>query len=119
MHRIRKITFLTSLFLSLARGWASVPKIYPRVITPNGDGINDRIFFIIDNPTDAPVEGEIFDISYQTVSGVFPITLDQLGKTVLYWDGTHSGGSYVPAGIYLYRLELPDGVFTGSVVVAK
>src|SRR5262249_29263840 len=42
--------------LSLDKG-----NVYPRVITPNGDGLNDRVYFVFENPNGSSVNGEILD----------------------------------------------------------
>jgi len=38
-------------------------RIYPRIITPNGDGWNDKVIFQFDNPQLSPMSGKVFDIS--------------------------------------------------------
>lgn len=89
----------------------------PHIFTPNGDGKNDRVFFVFDNPNNVDVEGKVFDINGGMVAsslkpGPFP-------GISLMWDGIDGSGHRVPAGVYLYQLRAEDRVFTGTVVVAR
>lgn len=93
--------------------------VYPRLFTPNGDGLNDRVFFIIENPNNVTVEGEIVDIEGRTVA---TLTAPQSGPgigTTLSWDGKDSAGTVVPGGVYIYRIKGEGKTFTGTVGVAR
>lgn len=113
------LIFLASVILVAGPVSGGSVDVYPRVITPNGDGINDRIFFVVDNPTDVALEGQIYDVNSKTVSKLFISSIYKFGATILYWDGTHSGGSFVPGGLYIYRIKAPKKDFTGTLVVVK
>jgi flagellar hook assembly protein FlgD len=78
-----------------------------RIITPNGDGINDFVFF--DNlPADVSIQ--IYDLSGRRVR-----TLQGIG----YWDGRADGGEFVPNGAYLYQYRANLQDVTGAVGVAR
>lgn len=100
--------------LSLDRG-----NVYPRLITPNGDGLNDRVFFILENPNDAAVRGEILDPDGRSVATLpDPSATSGIGTT-LVWDGRDDHGNVVPGGVYIYKIEGEGNSFTGTVGVAR
>ncbi len=80
--------------------------LIPNIITPNGDGLNDRFFI------QAPLEGESFDqISlsifnrhgekvYQNSS--FQLSNDRTNG----WNGVNTNGQALPNGVYFYTLKL-------------
>lgn len=92
--------------------------VYPSLFTPNGDGYNDRVYFVLENPNGASVEGKIFEPSGRYVATLSP--LSSMGTaTTLVWSGMDSGGSVVPSGLYVYRINGENKVLTGTVAVAR
>jgi hypothetical protein len=93
--------------------------VFPRVITPNGDGINYVVFFLFRNETDAPVKGTIYDLKSAKVVDL------QIGSfytgihTLLVWDGRDESGAVVGSGIYIYKVDVGDNHFTGTVAVLR
>lgn len=85
-----------------------------RLITPNGDGKNDTMVFIFDNPQDKPVKGRIYDLRGALVASMGPGPV----QNSLLWDA-RSGGQVVPGGVYIYQLEADGTVYNGTVVVVK
>lgn len=86
-----------------------------RVITPNGDGLNDVAIFTYDpGPRSAAASGRIFDLQGAGVSSMVP----GLVPNTLTWDGRING---VPAasGVYVYRITGDGKTFTGTIVVAR
>ena len=90
--------------------------VYPRIITPNGDGANDKVGFYFDNPDMLPVDGQIFDLSGAKVASLQP---GRDPNSSLLWNGKDSSGRTVPGGIYLYQVESQGKQATGTVVVAR
>jgi len=88
---------------------------YPRVITPDGDGVNDRAFFFFET-TDASVEGKIYDLNSAFVAGMKPGPVQDAS---LIWDGKDSSGRVVPMGVYLYKVSIGKESVTGTLVVAR
>lgn len=88
---------------------------YPRVITPNGDGINDRVFFFFE-ATDAPKDGKIYDLNGAFVGSLKP---GPVQDSSLVWDGKDDRGNAAPMGVYLYKVSIGDKNATGTVVVAR
>jgi gliding motility-associated-like protein len=77
-----------------------------RIITPNGDGINDTASF-------SGVDGDIhiFDIRgrrVKTISSANPL-----------WDGTDDSGRIVESGVYLYQYKSQGERVSGVIGVAK
>jgi hypothetical protein len=107
-------TFEAATELSLDRS-----SVFPRIFSPNGDGINDRVFFLIDNPRLVPVQGRIIDLSGGDVSDLRPAGAGAPSADALAWDGRDRAGQIVPAGVYLYEVKGDGKAITGSVVVAK
>lgn len=84
-----------------------------RFITPNGDGLNDKVVFTFDNPRDSRVTGRIFDVRGRLVT-----TFERTNQFTAEWDGK-ANGTPVEPGIYLYRLEGDSIVATGTLVVMQ
>ena len=85
-----------------------------RVLTPNGDGLNDNVVFTFDNPRDSNVSGEIFDIHGAKVAD---LTQGPMVNTLL-WDGK-AEGTPVPSGVYIYQLRSENRIFNGTLVVVR
>ncbi|MBU2574136.1 MAG: hypothetical protein KKH28_08690, partial [Elusimicrobia bacterium] len=88
---------------------------YPRTITPNGDGVNDRVFFFFE-ATDARKEGRVYDLTGAFVGSMKP---GPVQNSSLVWDGKDDRGNVVSRGIYLYKVSLGEKSVTGTVVVAR
>jgi gliding motility-associated-like protein len=111
-YQIRGVAGATSL--SLSQG-----NVYPRLFTPNGDGLNDRVYFVMENPKNASVSGEIMDRDGRHVR-TLPPAANQTGiGTTLTWDGKDDSGNVVPGGAYLYKITGEGKSFTGTVGVAR
>jgi gliding motility-associated-like protein len=115
MLKIKKTLYLF-LLLMLTLAWNSFAiQVYPRIFSPTGDGANDRVIFHVDdNQGMLPLHGEIFDMVGDKVVDLIPGPVEDS----LMWDGKR-GGSPVPSGIYIYRVELGSKSMTGTVVVAQ
>ncbi len=90
--------------------------VFPRIVTPNNDLANDKIFFRFDTDlTGVPLETSVFDIHGAKVAGL------ELDNNSLYltWDGKDIDGRNLSAGIYIYSIKIGKNLATGTVVVAK
>jgi hypothetical protein len=86
-----------------------------RVITPNGDGLNDVVIFTYDpGLANARAEGRIYDVQGRHVADMTP----GLVPNTLTWDGRMNGRP-ASGGVYVYRITGDGKTFTGTVVVAK
>lgn len=86
-----------------------------RVITPNGDGLNDVVIFTYDpGAGNAAVTGRIFDVNGAFVADMVP----GLVPNTLTWDGRMNGRA-AASGVYVYRVTGDGKTFTGTVVVAR
>ena len=88
---------------------------YPRVITPNGDGVNDRAFFFFET-TDAAANGKIYDLNSAFITSLKPGPVQDAS---LVWDGKDDRGRVVPMGVYLYKVTVGNESVTGTIVVAR
>ncbi|MBI4676477.1 MAG: gliding motility-associated C-terminal domain-containing protein [Elusimicrobia bacterium] len=86
-----------------------------KVITPNGDGLNDTVVFVFDNPKDSGFSGKVFDAKGAYVSEMRP---GPLSRNSLMWDGKSNGGA-VSRGVYIYQIKAEDKVHNGTVVVIR
>jgi hypothetical protein len=111
-YQLRAQAATTSL--SLSQG-----NVYPRLFTPNGDGLNDRVYFVLENPQNSSVEGEILDKAGRHVRALPPAALQTGIGTTLTWDGKDDHGVVVPGGAYIYKITGEGKTFTGSVGVAR
>ena len=85
-----------------------------RLITPNGDGKNDTMVFVFDNPAGSGIKGTIYDLKGAKVSEMVPGPV----SNSMLWDAK-AGGRTVPGGVYIYQLEAENKVYNGTVVVVK
>lgn len=86
-----------------------------RAITPNNDGLNDTVVFVFDNPKDSSFSGRIYDMRGALVAEMQP---GPVARASLLWDG-RSGGSVVPRGVYVYRIQAEGRSYTGTLVVIR
>ncbi len=100
--------------LSLSQG-----NVYPRLFTPNGDGLNDRVYFVLENPSNVAVSGEIIDKAGRHVRTLPPPAKNSGIGTTLIWDGKDDRGNVVPGDIYIYKISGEGRTFTGTVGVAR
>ncbi|MCG3204504.1 MAG: hypothetical protein KCHDKBKB_01219 [Elusimicrobia bacterium] len=100
--------------LSLSQG-----NVYPRLFSPNNDGLNDRVYFVLENPNNVSVTGEIFDKAGRHVRTLPPPGSDSGIGTTLIWDGKDDKGNVVPGGAYIYKLTGEGRTFSGTVGVAR
>ena len=99
---------------------SALDRVFPRLFTPNGDGVNDVVFFDVVNPSLDNVNGKIFDVSGSPVADLKPAPPSGvLQPDSLMWDGKDGNGNSVRGGVYLYRIRMGEKVATGTVVVAK
>lgn len=93
--------------------------VFPRIFSPNGDGLNDIVFFVLDNPRLSRVQGKIFTLKGEEVSDLKPTKSGIPTSDTLIWDGKDQDGSNVPAGVYIYQIKGEEKVINGTVVVAR
>ncbi|MDD5491678.1 MAG: gliding motility-associated C-terminal domain-containing protein [bacterium] len=77
-----------------------------KIITPNGDGINDEADF-----SGLAEEIKIFDITGRKIRSVSAGT----GQ----WDGKDDDGSVVESGVYIYQYKVDGTLVSGVIAVAK
>jgi gliding motility-associated-like protein len=91
--------------------------VQSRVITPNGDGLNDLFVVQYDpGPDYVTPTGQIFDLRGAFVSNMVPSQAQ--GGYSMVWDGKMNG-TPVHSGVYVYRIQGGGKTFTGTVVVAR
>ncbi len=93
--------------------------VFPRIFTPNGDGINDIVLFVVENPKDSSIDGKIYDIGGNEVATLAPAGVGAPTPDTLMWNGRDRDGRLVRSGVYIYRIKGEGKSFTGTVVVAK
>lgn len=97
--------------------------VEPKVITPNGDGTNEKVNFsfnVLQLTASTPLQVEVFDLSGRLLQVVYE-GRQQSGRFNCSWDGRDRDGQVVPPGVYLYRVavEAQQGEVqqTGTVAV--
>ncbi|MFA6316521.1 MAG: gliding motility-associated C-terminal domain-containing protein [Elusimicrobiota bacterium] len=101
--------------LTRAEGFAfDISSRSNKYLTPNGDGLNDSVVFVFDNPKDSGFSGRIFSSDGSHVADMSngPI------PNSLQWDG-RAQGRVVSGGMYVYQIRAEDKTFSGSLVVVK
>lgn len=97
-----------------------------RVITPNGDGINDLAFLCFDDPADSDISAKIYSLLGSEVAVLGPVGRGLAGcqagsispNYYLTWDG-RSNGTVVRSGIYVYRIQAENRVYSGTFLVVR
>lgn len=123
---------LALLSLAFAHAQTGLVTFYgplSRVITPNGDGINDFIFFCFENPQDSDISGKIYTVLGTEVASIGPRN-NRTGAAVVgcpasiiraqysTWNGL-ADNTRVGSGVYVYRIKSEDQVFAGTVIVVR
>jgi hypothetical protein len=112
IYQVRRYAVATELTLDKGN-------VFPRLFSPNGDGMNDFVYFIVENPLLAGVSGKIYDVLGAEVSEIKPATEGAPTTNSLIWDGRDKSGSIVPAGVYIYEITGEGKSITGTVVVIQ
>ena len=75
-------------------------------LTPNGDGINDRleVRFIVLKVEGREPRVEVFDLARRKVAVLAPVAEGL--HHIFTWDGTQASGAVVEPGIYVLRVDL-------------
>jgi hypothetical protein len=98
-----------------------------RLITPNGDQLNDKAIFCFDNPADSDITGKVYTLlgtevatmsSRSTGTGSGCPTAGAFKPQLMTWDG-FSNGSSVRSGIYVYRISSELKVYSGTMIVLR
>lgn len=123
---------LAVLGLALSQAQTAQIRFYgplSRVITPNGDGVNDLVFFCFENPQNSDINGKIYTLLGTEVASTGP-RRDRTGASgsgcpasiiqaqFVTWGGT-ADNVRVRSGLYVYRFTSENQVFTGTVLVAR
>jgi hypothetical protein len=104
------------LMAALQAAAFEVVQLWPqKIFTPNGDGVNDEINFVYNNPKGVPVSGEIYDVYGARVADL------RAGRdgSSLVWDGRDAEGETVAKGVYIYQIKGDGKMSNGTVVVAR
>lgn len=83
--------------------------VRPAVFSPNGDGINDRTFFlfkVVRVEDDSPVEAAVYHLDGRRVRVLGERRALSAGSYEIGWDGRDEGGALVPPGLYCVRLGI-------------
>lgn len=97
-----------------------------RVLTPNGDRVNDIAYFCFENPQDSEISGKIYGL----LGGEVAQMTGRRDRTVNLGSAcpapviraqfvTWEPGASVRSGLYVYRIQAGDRVFTGTLVVFR
>lgn len=73
-------------------------QVVPNVATPNGDGENDAVYFLLAGTNIQQPRVRIYDLSGREISSTETV----VSGLRLMWDGTDQNGDPVPAGSYIY-----------------
>lgn len=123
---------LAMLGLRLSQAQSDSVRFYgplSRVITPNGDGINDLAFFCFENPQDSEISGKIYTILGTEVSPIGPrrartnsagagCPASIIQAQYVTWGGT-ADSVRVASGLYVYRINVEQKVFSGTILVVR
>ncbi|HSG68123.1 MAG TPA: FlgD immunoglobulin-like domain containing protein, partial [Bacteroidales bacterium] len=66
---------------------------------------------------DAYVKGSVYDLQGRLVKEILPARNMQKGSHNLSWDGKNSAGKDMPAGIYIFSVQVDSRVMSGKMVL--
>lgn len=112
VYQIRQYDVATELSLDKAA-------VFPQIFSPNGDGLNDVIYFVVENPKQSSVSGRIIDMGGAQVGTLRPAGAGAPTADTLMWDGRDSTGKIVPPGVYIYEIKGEGKTITGTMVIAR
>ena len=85
-----------------------------RLITPNGDGRNDNVYFSFTNPRDAGGSVKIYDVRGRCVA---TLTVNP-GDAFEIWDA-RVNGAVAPAGVYVFVVNVEGATYSGTLAVVR
>jgi len=97
-------------------------RLTSRVLTPNGDGINDEIgieYDLLNLVGSVPVTMEVYDLSGRRM-GVVASGIAESGRFAIAWDGRDGGGATMSPGLYILRIvvDADGGVVSSERIVS-
>jgi len=101
--------FLASFFAA-----ALAVQMSGRILTPNGDGINDAVAFHLAEPAESSLRSVVYDVRGRHVADLAMVSPGQWR-----WDGRDSSGRVVESGVYLVQISQDASLWSGVVAVAK
>ena len=104
---------MTSLGTSILAAALAV-QMSGRVLTPNGDGINDSVAFTLPSDGAGTARAQVYDVRGRRVAQLVPAS-----PTQLRWDGRDYAGRVVASGVYLVQISQDAALWNGVVAVAK
>jgi len=93
--------------LPVTRSLVNNLNLNTRVMTPNGDGVNDELVVNLDLVNvlvPRPLRFAVTDLSGRRAHEVEAQAV--AGRTSFSWDGRSTGGPLVPPGIYLVEVTI-------------
>jgi len=88
----------------------------PRIFTPNGDTINEKVIFRYENDEESSIVCWIYDIRGAVVR---QLDVVETGENEFFWDGKDENNDLVPSGVYIYQIEVEGKTINGTIVLAK
>ena len=99
---------LLSVKTSVGQSLLFAPRVFPRILTPNGDAINEVLtitYTLLRVTAPVPVSVAIYDLSGTLIKQVYAGD-DPIGEYARTWDGTDGSNRRVAPGLYIYRLAV-------------
>ena len=85
-------------------------RIYPKVITPNGDGVHEQAkvsFTVLKLNADRKVRVKVYDLSGRSIRDLsIPPRGSINGRYEIPWNGEDNKGQKVPPGVYVCRITI-------------
>ncbi len=114
-HLVRGRRFRAPLSLAVVGGGSG--KEPSLSLRPNPFNPTGTLSFETANPGQVSVR--LFDVTGRCVRRVWTSTFTDAGIHDVRFDGRDDRGSSLASGVYFYRIEGPDGILGGRIVIAK
>ncbi|MDD2804353.1 MAG: gliding motility-associated C-terminal domain-containing protein [Elusimicrobiales bacterium] len=93
-------------------------RVLNRLVTPNGDGLNDTFVFRCHNPRDSGIDAKIFDLAGREIA---VMRVKNIGTTDFYYDyeWNPNASGKAEGGVYIYQVRVETKVYKGTVIVIR
>jgi len=93
-------------------------RVLNRLVTPNGDGLNDTFVFRCHNPRDSGIDAKIFDLAGREIA---VMRIKNIGTADFFYDyeWNPNASGKTAGGVYLYQVRVETKVYKGTVIVIR
>lgn len=108
---------------NIPSGFVLVSIAPPKTFAPTGPAEYSKVKFTLRHTAGLPVIARIFDLNAALIRSDLIMESyteqDNIGNTILNWDGKDNSGQAVRGGIYIYQFECDKKIISGTIIVVR